>query len=143
MTVVVRSTWQLEGWNGDELRRRVPFIMTGFAAKLDLQLKEEIKLVQFPWTNRKTYRRNGTIEGTPRDIVDTGAFLRSQNRRRDSPTQVTFTWGGVGGVTYAGIILRGKGPSYPARDWISPALAKVPLDRYFSDEWSRLASQNL
>lgn len=142
MTVVVRATWQLEGWNGDELRRRVPFIMTGYAAKVDLQLKEEIKLVQFPWPG-KTYRRNGTIEGSPRDIVDTGAFLRSQNRRRDSPTQVTFTWGGTGGVTYAGIILQGKGPSYPARDWISPALVKVPLDRYFRDEWSRLAGQGL
>ena len=142
MTVVVRATWQLEGWTGDELRRRVPFIMTGYAAKVDLQLKEEIKLVQFPWPG-KTYRRNGTIEGSPRDIVDTGAFLKSQNRRRDSPTQVTFTWGGTGGVTYAGIILQGKGPSYPARDWIRPALEKVPLDRYFRDEWSRLAREGL
>jgi hypothetical protein len=56
---------------------------------------------------------------------------------------VTFTWGGTGGVTYAGIILQGKGASYPARDWIRPALEKVPLERYFRDEWSRLAREGL
>ena len=138
----ITATWKLEGWNGDELRRRVPAIVTAYAAKLDLQLKEEIKTVQYPWPG-VTYRKNGTIEGSPRDIVDTGAFLKSQNRRRDSPTQVTFTWGGVGGVTYAGIILQGKGASYPARDWIRPALEKVPLERYFRDEWSRLAREGL
>ena len=138
----ITASWKLDGWNGDELQRRVPAIVTAYAAKLDLQLKDEIKTVQYPWP-RKTYRQNGTIEGSPRDIVDTGAFLRSQNRRRDSPTQVTFTWGGTGGVTYAGIILQGKGPSYPARDWIGLALAKVPLDRFFTEEWARLAFKGL
>jgi hypothetical protein len=92
------------GWNGPQLMNRVATIMTAYGKAMDQQLKEEIKLVQFPWPGI-TYRRNGTIEGSPRDIVDTGRFLASQRRtaQRHHPP---FTWGGSAGVNYAGIILR-------------------------------------
>lgn len=142
MAVQVRATYKLTGWNAPQLKLRVANIMTAYGKAMDQQLKEEIQLVQFPWPG-VTYRRNGTIEGSPRDIVDTGAFLRSQRRERLDATTIKFTWGNSG-VTYAGYILQGvPGKNYPARDWIKPALANLPLDRFFQAEWQRLAGQSL
>lgn len=142
MTVLVKATYKLTGWNAPQLKLRVANIMTAYGKAMDQQLKEEIQLVQFPWPG-VTYRRNGTIEGSPRDIVDTGAFLRSQRRERLDATTIKFTWGNSG-VTYAGYILQGvPGKNYPPRDWIKPALDNLPLDRFFKAEWSRLAGRAL
>ena len=142
MAVQVRATYKLTGSNAPQLKLRVANIMTAYGKAIDQQFKEEIQLVQFPWPG-VTYRRNGTIEGSPRDIVDTGAFLRSQRRERLDATTIKFTWGNSG-VTYAGYILQGvPGKNYPARDWIKPALTNLPLDRFFKAEWSRLATRSL
>lgn len=142
MAVQVRATYKLTGWNAPQLKLRVANIMTAYGKAIDQQFKEEIQLVQFPWPG-VTYRRNGTIEGSPRDIVDTGAFLRSQRRERLDATTIKFTWGNSG-VTYAGYILQGvPGKNYPARDWIKPALTNLPLDRFFQAEWQRLAGRSL
>lgn len=142
MAVQVKATYKLTGWNAPQLKLRVANIMTAYGKAMDQQLKEEIQLVQFPWPG-VTYRRNGTIEGSPRDIVDTGAFLRSQRRERLDATTIKFTWGNDG-VNYAGYILRGvPGKNYLDRDWIKPALTNLPLDRFFKAEWSRLAGRGL
>ena len=142
MAVQVKASYKLTGWNGQQLNFRVAAIMTKYQEAIDKQLKEEIQLVQFPWPGT-TYRKNGTIEGSPRDIVDTGAFLRSQRRERLNATTIKFTWGNSG-VNYAGYILQGvPGKNYPGRDWIKPALDNLPLDRFFRAEWSRLAGRAL
>ncbi len=142
MAVQVKASYKLTGWNAPQLKLRVANIMTAYGKAMDQQLKEEIQLVQFPWPGT-TYRKNGTIEGSPRDIVDTGAFLRSQRRKRLNATTIKFTWGNSG-VNYAGYILQGvPGKNYPARDWIKPALDNLPLDRFFRAEWSRLAGRSL
>jgi hypothetical protein len=142
MAVQVQASYKLTGWNAPQLKLRVANIMTAYGKAIDQQFKEEIQLVQFPWPGT-TYRRNGTIEGSPRDIVDTGAFLRSQRRERLNATTLKFTWGNSG-VNYAGYILQGvPGKNYPARDWIKPALTNLPLDGFFRAEWSRLAGRGL
>ena len=142
MALQVQATYKLTGWNAPQLKLRVANIMTAYGKAIDRQFKEEIQLVQFPWPGT-TYRRNGTIEGSPRDIVDTGAFLRSQRRERINATTLQFTWGNSG-VNYAGYILQGvPGKNYPARDWIKPALTNLPLDGFFRAEWSRLAGRAL
>ena len=142
MAVQVKATYKLTGWNAPQLKLRVANIMTAYGKAIDQQFKEEIQLVQFPWPG-DTYRRNGTIEGSPRDIVDTGAFLASQRRERIDATTIKFTWGNSG-VTYAGYILQGvPGKNYPARDWIKPALNNLPLDGFFSAEWARLSKRAL
>jgi hypothetical protein len=140
----VTASYRMVGWNGPELMNRVANIMTAYGKAMDQQLKEEIKLVQYPWPGI-TYRRNGTIEGSPRDIVDTGRFLASQRRTRLNATNVLFTWGGSAGVDYAGIILAGRPDTdaYPGRNWIQKALDKQPIDRFFADEWARLGSRGL
>lgn len=135
----IRAEFRLTDWNDQTIRARVPAILGAYADRLGTQFKEEIRAAQYDWP-RETRRRNGSTAGSPRDIVDTGAFLRSQVRRRDSPTQIRFIWGNSS-VTYAGYILNGiPERNYPPRDWITPALEKHPMDRFFSQYWSGLSS---
>ena len=149
MTLRVNATYTLKGWNAKQLRARVPLILNSYRKVLDEQFKEEISLVQWNWpAGIRTYRRNGTIETTPRDIVDTGAFLRSQRAETASNingnTTITFSWGNDG-VSYAGIILQGRRdtPNYPGRDWIRRALDNQPLEPFFKQEWRRLSRRSL
>lgn len=148
MAVQVQATFKLTGWNAPQLRLRIPQILTTYGKVLDQQLKEEIKTVQFSWP-RKTKRRNGQEVGSPRDIVDLGGFLRSQRRDRPSATELRFTWDAKSdkGFPYAPLILTGyttdKGTLVPGRNWIKPALQAVPLERYFADEWKKLATLKL
>ena len=88
--------------------------------------------------------------GSPRDIVDSGTFLRSQRREYPSATQLVFTWDAKSdkGFMYAGLILTGYvvGPRstvVPPRNWIKPALDKHPLNSFFIAEWRKLSSGNL
>ena len=123
------------------MKLRVIEVMTAYGQEMDKQLKEEIKLVQFFWPGT-TFRRNGTVERSPRDIVDTGEFLRSQRRTRPKATQIKVTGGG-GNVNYAGIILAGRSDTaaYPGRNWILPALKNLPMDSFFARQWRRLSGQ--
>jgi hypothetical protein len=140
--VSVKASYKLTGWNGTQLQARVPFILSKYESAFSKQLKEEIKLVQFSWP-LTTYRRNGTIEGSPRDIVDTGAFLNSQVVTRPNDFTIQYTWGNSG-VTYAGFILRGvPGKNYPPRDWIGLALNNLPLEPFFAKQWRSLARRSL
>lgn len=135
---VIQSRLRITAFRSEELIRRVPKILTDYGKALDQQLKEEIKTEQFSWPG-ETRRRNGSTVTSPRDIVDTGAFLRSQRRRRINLTTIRFDWGGSGGVTYAGYIYQGiPGRNYPARDWIKPALDALPIGEFFAREWRRL-----
>jgi hypothetical protein len=139
----VQSRLRLTSLRSEDLIRRVPKILTDFGKALDQQLKEEIRTEQFSWPG-ETRRRNGETVTSPRDIVDTGAFLRSQRRRRINLTTIRFEWGGSGGVTYAGYIYQGiPGKAYPARDWIKPALDALPIGSFFVKEWTRLEKGGL
>ena len=143
MPVQVKANFKLTGWNANQLKLRVPQILTTYGKVLGDQLKEEIKTPQFSWP-RATKRRNGQTVSSPRDIVDLGGLLRSQRRDRPSATQLRFTWEpkSKDGFMYAGLILSGyttsKGTLVPGRNWIKPALEKQPLDRFFAEQWRRL-----
>ena len=140
---MIKSRLRLENFRTEDLIRRVPKIVTDYGKVLDERLRSEIRSEQFPWPG-ETRRRNGETVSSPRDIVDTGAFLRSQRRRRINLTTIRFEWGGSGGVTYAGFIYQGiPGEAYPARDWITPALKAEPIAPFFAKEWKRLAAAGL
>ena len=139
----VQARLNLTSLRTEDLIRRVPKILTDYGTKLDAALKDEIKTERYSWPG-ETRRRNGTTVGSPRDIVDTGAFLRSQRRRRINLTTIRFDWGGSGGVTYAGYIYQGiPGKAYPPRDWIKPALDALPIGPFFQREWARLSRGGL
>lgn len=148
MAVQVRASYKLTGWNANQLKLRIPFILTAYGQVMDKQLKDEIQTPQFSWP-RTTKRRNGGTAGSPRDIVDLGTFLRSQRRDRPSATTLRFTWDAKSdkGFAYAPLILTGyttsKGTLVPGRNWIKPALETIPLDRFFAEQWRKLESQGL
>lgn len=145
---VVSAKFQLKGWNTNQLRMRVPVILTQYGQVMDKQLKDEIDRVQFEWP-RQTRRRNKTVVGSPRNIVDTGKFKASQRRDRPSATTLLFTWDvrSKDGFAYAPLILTGyttnKGTVVPGRNWIKPALEAIPLDRFFAEQWRKLAAQGM
>ena len=138
----VRTSYRLTGWNSTQLRLRIPAILTAYGKAVGDEFQEQIKLVQYPWP-RRTYRKNGTIEDSPRDIVDLGTFLRSQKRDRIDATTLRFSWN----VPYASLIFNGyttnRGNVCPPRNWIEPALKAQPLDQFFADQWRALARRSL
>ena len=139
---VVRTSYRLQGWNSTQLRLRIPAILTAYGKTIGDEFQQQIKLVQYPWP-RRTYRKNGTIEDSPRDIVDLGTFLRSQKRDRIDATTLRFSWN----VPYASLIFNGyttnRGNVCPPRNWIEPALKAQPLDQFFADQWRALARRSL
>ena len=143
MAVQVKASFKLTGWNANQLKLRVPQILTTYGKVLGDQLKEEIQTPQFNWP-RATKRRNGQTVTSPRDIVDLGGLLRSQRRDRPSATELRYTWEpkSSSGFMYAGLILTGyttsKGTVVPGRNWIKPALDKQPLEKFFAEQWRRL-----
>ena len=163
MTVTISTTFSLNGFDASRLKARVPAILRAYDKVLFPAFKAEISAKQFDgWPNvtvryGKAARKNAqpgkgkripksVLEGSPRDIVDTGAFRASQ-RRMDGPgTELIYSWGN-GSVPYALLIFQGyttkAGTTLPPRDWITPALDKNPLDRFFREEWARLASRGV
>ena len=144
---VVRANYRLRGWNATQLRLRIPTILTAYGKVMDQEFKQQIRLVQFEWPNR-TYRKNGTIEDSPRDIVDLGGFIRSQRRDRIDATTMRFTWN----TPYASNIFTGyttynrrtgRTTTLPPRNWIKPALDAHPLPAFFADQWRALARRSL
>jgi hypothetical protein len=160
----VKATYNLTGWNTTQLRDRIPVILTQYGMKLDKQLKEEIRKVQFSWPNET--RRYGALKnvtslrrrsriigqqggklyrlvGSPRDIVDSGDFIRSQERAQPNATTLIFRWN----VPYAKAIFTGyqtsSGAQMPPRNWIQPALEARPLDKFFAAQWKALAKERL
>ena len=88
----------------------------------------------YAWPNT-TQRQNGSTVSSPRDILDTGEFKRSQRLERPNPQVFRFVWD----AQYAAYIYYGYrtlgGQTLPGRDWISPAL--VDLHKNFEREVAR------
>lgn len=145
----IQARLELKGWNATQLKLRVPVILRAYGDVMGPQLKQEIQTVQFNWPGQ-TRRRNGSTVGSPRDIVDTGNFLRSQQTNYENlGNTLRFTWDAKSdrGFMYAGIILTGyttsSGKPMPPRNWIKPALDKFPLNEFFIKEWRRLGQSRL
>jgi hypothetical protein len=119
--------------DGSGLQGQIERAFERYSQLLEAQFIKEITTKQFTWpttykTARGSYNRKGKGResiGSPRDIVDSGAFRQSQLR---SPIAngYRFTWT----VPYSAPILYGyttkRGNRMPARDWITPALKRLP-----------------
>jgi hypothetical protein len=145
----LKTSFKLTGWNATQLKLRIPAILTTYGKVLDQEFKDQIRLVQYEWVpGRLTHRKNGTIEGSPRDIVDLGGFIRSQRRTRPDATTLVFSWN----VPYASLIFTGyttynkrtgQSTQLPPRNWIAPALNAKPLDQFFAAYWQLYAKRSL
>jgi len=94
-----------------------------FDAAFDAVISSSI----FPWP-RITIRKYREPAGSPRDIVDSGAFRNSQSYSFPSPLLARFIWD----IEYAAIILYGatlrNGGRIEARDWISETFEQVDAE---------------
>lgn len=120
--------------DGAGIENRLERAWERYVQRLEAQFTKEITAKQFTWptqytTTRGSYNRKGKGResvGSPRDIVDSGAFRQSIQRTQLSAFGYRFSWN----VDYSLYILKGyrtsSGRQMPARDWITPALAKLP-----------------
>lgn len=105
-----------------------------YSQRLEAQFTKEIGTKQFSWpseykTTRGSYNRKGKGResvGSPRDIIDSGALRQSIQRTQTGRFAYRFSWN----VDYSLYVLKGyrtrAGNQMPPRDWITPALFKLP-----------------
>jgi len=105
-----------------------------YSQLLEAQFTKEIGTKQFTWPStyratRGSFNRKGKGResvGSPRDIVDSGALRQSIVRTKSGPFSYRYTWN----VDYSVYVLQGyrtkAGNQMPPRDWITPALFRLP-----------------
>jgi hypothetical protein len=117
-------------WNGDLIEERLQTAWNDYLDVLAGQFQREITTRQFDWPNpvRRGAKGQFTVN-PPLNIVDTGQFRNSQRRYDLGPYRALFVWQ----TEYSAAILYGyrttSGKRTPPRDWITPALAKRPLQQ--------------
>jgi phage gpG-like protein len=136
--VKIQAKFDISKWNGPQLVQRARFTFGRYVMEADSRLKASIATQQFEWPN-VTLRKNKSTVTSPRDIIDTGRFVGSQERQMLNATTALFTWN----VPYSSLILTGyvtkKGSRMPARDWITPAISgEYSMERFFEKEWQKL-----
>ena len=116
--------------NDSGLEDRMQRAFERYSQLLEAQFTKEISTKQFTWPTSSTRGRSNRRGGreavsSPRDIIDSGAFRQSQ-LRTPIANGFRFTWT----VPYSLYILKGyrtsTGRQMPARNWIEPALTKLP-----------------
>jgi hypothetical protein len=117
-------------------------ILEGFkksVAAYEDQAKEEIKAVK--WQHpRETVRANGSVVDSPRDIVDTGNLLRSQQPAQFSGgnTQATVEWS----ADYALFVHEGtsypNGTTTPPKRWTESAFAECDRQGKIQDAFNEV-----
>lgn len=125
-------------WNDDAILLKAQLISYAYIDHLTDILKKKIaeeRPVNWPVETR---RRNKTVAGSSRDIVDTGRLQLSLSVRKRQDGGV-FTWD----APYAlNVVLGQYGKAKrPARDWRQWAVDESPLPVFFLAEWRRLGVQ--
>lgn len=120
--------------NANLIEDRLERAWERYSQRLEAQFTKEIGTKQFSWpteyrTTRGSYNRKGKgreSAGSPRDIIDSGALRQSIQRTQTGKFAYRFSWN----VDYSLYVLKGyrtsAGNQMPARDWITPALFKLP-----------------
>jgi hypothetical protein len=98
-----------------------------FAALAELFKQEQIAQIEqdkWGWPN-ETHRRNGSVVGSPRDIVDTGELRDSLRLEPVSPTEVIYSYDcNHAIIVHQGATLKGGG-KIPPRPWVDAAAAEL------------------
>lgn len=140
------SSTRIVRWNADKLLKRIPVILANYGNKVTPLLQESIKSKIYDWpvdTRRKVGVYSGKfVPAGRRDIVDTGALLRSQTAPKLTENSLTISWT----APYSGEVLRGgylvgtlrSNYIAPDRDWITPVLRAEPPMQFFTAEWRKI-----
>jgi hypothetical protein len=81
-----------------KVRTAVKLALADTVAQADLAFRVAIEKPQYEWSGQ-TLRQNGTLVGTPRNIVDLGNLRDSQSHHAIDDFHWQFTWG----VDYAAL----------------------------------------
>ena len=116
-------------------------IFSAFDKTVDYQseiFQQELEAEKWNWP-RLTKRSNGSIAGTVRDIIDTGALADSQTVARSSDgMSAEFSWGADYAIyVHEGVTLR-NGTELPARPWARVGIEEGKPDEKFASELRRL-----
>lgn len=139
---------RFKSWNAQALLDLVPQVLEAYGEKVAPMLQEAIKSKAYEYPV-PTMRKVGVYSGKfvpkgKRDIVDTGQLMRSQQEPQVAENILQIRWT----APYSGEVLRGGylvgtvRSSYiaPPRDWITPVLEAQPPEKFFAEEWRRLAN---
>lgn len=102
-------------------------IMADVVREFEVALQDAFDSAVYFW-DRDTIRSDGSVAGSPRDIVDTGALKDSQTPARQiTLTRYQIAWT----VPYAVLVLlggvnRSDGSVTPGRNWVEIALELLP-----------------
>jgi hypothetical protein len=111
----------LARFNSEEILEAVHLAWQETVEEVEAANRTAIQSWRYEWP-RSTYRQNGEVVGSPRDIVDTGRLLESQYVQRKSSETFELGWG----VDYASEVHEGKtlksGAHLPARRWTQEAI---------------------
>lgn len=119
-------------FNSDALEAKVRQAFASYSQLLEAEFTKQITAKQFNWptkTQRGRYNRGSGSKqtvGSPRDIIDSGAFRQSQLRTQVTPYVYRYSWLGYAAPIYFGYKTQ-AGNQMPKRDWITPALTKFPI----------------
>ena len=96
---------------------------------LDRQFKAEISAPKWGWPG-STKRKNGQVVSSPRDIVDEGDLLASQ-QVNIAVFAAEWEWA----VQYSAIVHQGNGTNVPARPWTETALQSKNWAQHLEQKW--------
>ncbi len=100
--------------------------------------RAEVEDAKWAWPN-DTIRSNGSRAGSPRSVVDTGAFRDSYSRENVGPSTYRHAWT----VPYAAAVINGavlkNGSVLPARDITQGPLAQLP--EFFARRFNAAATR--
>jgi hypothetical protein len=133
---MARSRVTFREWEPDQYPQRIEKILASYSGIIGNQFQKEIRSKQFTWPN-PTRRTSGAVVTSPRDIVDTGAFAGSQLPGQ-SPryNQLVFQWTAAYALAIFLGYYKNTFQKEKERDWVTPALEKQPLLKYFALWWA-------
>lgn len=144
---------RLTEWRADQLQARLGEAVLQYGEILDEQMRLELTARKWIWPERtlrfrsalmggQPYRGGVLIEAGPRDIVDTGRLLASQQLEYTATGGFRLSW-----AAYALNVVQGRYPRYvnPERKYVEPnqvprnfvqsGLAAVPALPFIVQAW--------
>lgn len=115
--------------NLTQLNRAINQGFQATAQRLAEQHQEEIRAEQWEWP-RETQRQNGETVGSPRNIVDQGSLLESQELVQIDANNIAIVYD----VPHAMVNHEGDGESRPGKPWTVTALQNLDVVQVFKDE---------
>jgi hypothetical protein len=164
---MARVRLEVTSWNAEAILSRSDKILEAFAPLIAEEARRQLTEEKWVWPNatvrfrslfqsgtpvKSKYGTGVRINAGPRDAVDTGTLLKSQQAPQVRNGVLSIEWTapyaknvqvGAYNAAYYGPLARKLQPApgqKPARDWISAALVAKPLKPFFVTKWREMAS---